>query len=464
MGIKGAFVVPHPPIIVEEVGHRREAAAERIIKAYQKVADEIASIAPDTIIMTSPHTQMYADYFHIAGGLEAEGDFEDFGASQVRIQTTYDWEFSGELAQLLDEKAFPGGTLGGNDKKLDHGIMVPLYFIQKKYTDFKLVRIGLSGLSYEAHYTLGEYIAEVASRLGRTCVFVASGDLSHRLLETGPYGYQKEGPEYDARIMASLENANFLELFEYPYQFCEKAGECGHKSFLIMAGAFNGLDVSARKLAYEGPYGVGYGICSFYPGKENPNRNFGAIRMEQIKKAKQVDHVGDSYTALARTSLEYYFKMRKQMPLPDTLPDEMYHERAGAFVSLKKFGQLRGCIGTISPVTQNLGEEIVANAMSAALSDPRFSPVSEQELKDIVISVDVLGRAQSIESMDQLDVKRYGVIVTNGCRRGLLLPDLEGVDTVEEQVAIAKRKAGIGEDDEVLLQRFEVIRHCEREA
>ncbi|MDD2968403.1 MAG: AmmeMemoRadiSam system protein A [Lachnospiraceae bacterium] len=463
MGIKGAFVVPHPPIIVEEVGHRREAAAERIISAYMEVAREIEAIAPDTIIITSPHTEMYSDYFHIADGVKGEGDFGEFGASQVKVEAEYDWEFCGELAQLLEEKEFPGGTLGGKSKKLDHGVMVPLYFIQKKYSDFKLVRIGLSGLSYETHYALGEYISEIAEKLGRNCVFVASGDLSHRLLETGPYGFRKEGPEYDSRIMESLEKANFLELFEYPYQFCEKAGECGHKSFLIMAGALNGLEIEAKKLAYEGPYGVGYGICSFYPGRKNQTRNFGRIRMEQLGNQSEGNHKGDSYTDLARQSLEYYFRMRKPMPLMETLPKELLNERAGAFVSLKKFGQLRGCIGTISPTAENLGEEIIQNAISAAMSDPRFSPVSEQELKDIMISVDVLGRAHPIESTDQLDVKRYGVIVTNGCRRGLLLPDLEGVDTVEEQVAIAKRKAGIAEDEEVSIQRFEVIRHCERE-
>ena len=137
----------------------------------------------------------------------------------------------------------------------------------------------------------------------------------------------------------------------------------------------------------------------------------------------------------------------------------MYESRARVFVSIKKEGQLRGCIGTIQAVRGNVAEEIVENAVSASSSDPRFSPVGPEELEKLTISVDVLGETQKIDSPDQLDVKRYGVVVTRGYRRGLLLPNLDGIDTVEDQIRIAKQKAGIGEQEEAQLERFEVIRH-----
>ena len=137
----------------------------------------------------------------------------------------------------------------------------------------------------------------------------------------------------------------------------------------------------------------------------------------------------------------------------------MYESRAGVFVSIKKEGQLRGCIGTIQAVRGSVAEEIIENAVSAASSDPRFSPIEPEELEKLTISVDVLGETQKIDSPDQLDVKRYGVVVTKGYRRGLLLPNLNGIDTVEEQIRIAKQKAGIREQEEVELERFEVIRH-----
>jgi AmmeMemoRadiSam system protein A len=167
----------------------------------------------------------------------------------------------------------------------------------------------------------------------------------------------------------------------------------------------------------------------------------------------------DAYVRLARLSLETYVKSGKYAKLPDNLPEEMIKNRAGVFVSLKKYGQLRGCIGTISPVTGSVADEIVRNAVSAGLEDPRFPPVSEEELDDLVYSVDVLSEAEPIDSMDDLDVKRYGVIVSSGRKRGLLLPNLEGIDTVQKQVAIARRKAGILDNEEIKLERFEVIRH-----
>ena len=128
-------------------------------------------------------------------------------------------------------------------------------------------------------------------------------------------------------------------------------------------------------------------------------------------------------------------------------------------MSLKKDGRLRGCIGTICAVQKSVAEEIIENAISASVRDSRFEPVEPEELDRLVISVDVLGDTEKIDSPAQLDVKRYGVIVTKGYRRGLLLPNLDGVDTVEEQIAIAKRKAGIGETEQVELERFEVVRH-----
>ena len=146
--------------------------------------------------------------------------------------------------------------------------------------------------------------------------------------------------------------------------------------------------------------------------------------------------------------------------MPEGLPEEMYSRRAGVFVSLKKDGRLRGCIGTIAPVRGSIAEEIIENAISAAIKDPRFHAVEPDELEHLVYSVDVLGDAEKISSPEELDVKRYGVIVSRGYRRGLLLPDLEGVDTAEDQIEIARQKAGIPEDaEDITLERFEVVRH-----
>ena len=145
--------------------------------------------------------------------------------------------------------------------------------------------------------------------------------------------------------------------------------------------------------------------------------------------------------------------------LPDDLPPEMTEQAAGAFVSLHAHGQLRGCIGTTGPTTENVAWEIVQNAISACSRDPRFPPVTVSELDSLEYSVDVLGQPEPIPSPAELDVKKYGVIVSCGGRRGLLLPDLEGVDTVEQQIDIARQKGGISSREKYTLERFEVVRH-----
>ena len=161
---------------------------------------------------------------------------------------------------------------------------------------------------------------------------------------------------------------------------------------------------------------------------------------------------------LARKSLTYYLEHNQHMDKPAELPD-MLQEKAGVFVSFKKAGQLRGCIGTFEPTQPTIAEEIIQNAISAGTEDPRFSPIKLSELAELEISVDVLEPPEAIESIDELEPKTYGVIVRCGHRSGLLLPDLEGVDTVTEQVGIAMQKAGIQAEKEIDLYRFTVTRY-----
>ncbi len=460
MSIIAAFMVPHPPMIVPEVGRGSENQIKKTIKAYEKVADEIAALKPETIIISSPHSVMYSDYFHISPGAHASGSFSDFGAPQVSFDVDYDEELVNLLSARAEASNFPAGTLGGKRPELDHGTMVPLWFITKKYKDFKLVRTGLSGYDLLKHYEYGMMIKDAVESLGRRVVYVASGDLSHKLQDYGPYGFAEEGPVYDKRIMEVCSGGRFGELFDFDENFCEKAAECGHKSFVIMAGALDGKGVEATQYSHEDVTGVGYGICSFVPNGDDENRHFLDARLKQVENELVEKRVkSDAYVKLARASAEYFVKNGDVMPLPDDVVPELLNVRAGAFVSIHKFGALRGCIGTIASTQKNLALEIIENAVSAVSKDPRFQPVTEDELKYLDINVDVLGEAEKISSPAELDVKKYGVIVQSGYKRGLLLPDLDGVDTVEQQISIARRKGGIAPDEEVDLFRFEVVRH-----
>ena len=460
MSIIAGFMVPHPPMIVPAVGRGSEAQVAETTAAYERVADEIAALAPETIIITSPHSVMYADYFHISPGDTARGSFEGFRAPGVEFDEAYDAELVGEICRLADEEDFPAGTLGERDKELDHGTMVPLWFIRNRYRDGKIIRIGLSGLPLIDHYRLGMIIRQAVQNTGRRVVMIASGDLSHKLKEYGPYGFVQEGPVYDEQIMDVMGRAAFGELLDFDSSFCDKAAECGHRSFVIMGGAFDGTRVKAEKLSHQDVTGVGYGICTFYPEGEDERRHFLEQKLEVLEKEiNERRQKSDEYVRLAYKAVEAYVTGREVIRVPEGLPNDMLSKQAGTFVSIHEHGELRGCIGTIAPVRGSIAEEIIANAISASTRDPRFPAITPDELPWLEISVDVLGEPEDIESESELDVKRYGVIVSCGRKRGLLLPDLDGVDTPRQQVEIAMKKGGIHKFERYKLQRFEVIRH-----
>jgi AmmeMemoRadiSam system protein A/AmmeMemoRadiSam system protein B len=452
MSIVGTFMVPHPPLIIPEIGRGGEKEIELTNKSYLQVADEISKLTPDTIIISSPHTKYYSDYFHIVGSEKIVGNFGKFGASSISFDEENDLELVEEIEKVADKYNFPAGRT--EDIALDHGSMVPLYFIRKKLPKCKIVIVGLSSLPLADNYKFGMIIKEAVNNLSRKVVYVASGDLSHKLQTYGPYGFIEEGPVYDDRIMKTMSSGNFNELLEYDELFLEKAAECGHRSFTIMAGALDGINVKSTYLSHQDVTGVGYGICTFYPQEENKERCF----LDKYLDSHIVKESDDEYVRLAVASLTSYIKDGKKIEVPDNLPSEMINNKNGVFVSIHKFGVLRGCIGTFLPTKNNIAEEIIENAISASTRDPRFPKIEEDELKYLEVNVDVLETPTPCKRED-LDPKRYGVIVSSGFKRGLLLPDLDGIDTVEQQISIAKRKANIGSNEEISLQRFEVIRH-----
>ena len=462
MAILAAAAVPHPPIILPEVGQGEEKKIEATTRAYHEVMARAAALKPETVVIISPHATIYGDYFHISPGESGSGDMGQFRAPQVKFDVTYDEEFVQVLAGICEQQNVPAGTLGARQPRLDHGTMIPLYFLREHLHLEKLqfVRIGFSGLAAQEHYRFGQCIARAAEQLGRRVLLIASGDLSHKLKKDGPYGLAAEGPLFDQLATQSLGRADYLSLMEVKPELAEAAAECGLRSFWIMAGALDRRAVKGELLSYEGTFGVGYGVAWELPEGEDESRNLGE-QYEQIRRqAMEKTRAGeDALVRLARASLEYYVMHHETLPLPEGLPVELLQQRSGAFVSLKKDGKLRGCIGTFLPTRDNLALEIIYNAISAGTRDPRFDQVGAEELPDIVYDVDVLTEPEPIDSPKKLDVRRYGVIVQCGERRGLLLPDLAGVDTVEQQIDIARRKGNIGQKEPVQLYRFEVARH-----
>ena len=460
MSILGAIIVPHPPVILPAVGKGREQEIAATSAAYRQAAQLVSEWQPDTLVLLSPHATAYRDHFHLSPGTGAHGDMAQFGAAKLRLETAYDAELTAEIARQAEAMSLSAGTRGERMRELDHGTMIPLYFLQEAGLDRPIVRIGLSGLSPLAHYQLGECIASAAHQLGRSVAIIASGDLSHKLAADGPYGFAPQGPEFDRLVTEAMASGDFLTFLQLNDGFCSAAAQCGLGAFQIMAGTLDGQAVRAQLLSYEGPFGVGYAVAAFTPQGPDGSRHFAerytTAENDRLLRTQQAE---DRYVQLARLSLETFIRTGQRAVLPDDLPAELTDRAAGVFVSLHKAGGLRGCIGTIAPTTASIAQEIVQNAVSAGTRDPRFPRVQPEELAQLEYSVDVLNAPEPVASPDQLDVRRYGVIVSSGSRRGLLLPNLEGVDTISQQIDIARQKAGIGPREAYTLQRFEVVRH-----
>lgn len=458
--IINAYILPHPPVVVPGIGRGRERQAEATVKAMKRAAREIGAERPTTIILSTPHAPCFRDYVYLSDSETLAGDFSAFGSPKIELSFQNNRELALAIAAKAERSGIGAGGLSERQKRqygigdrMDHGALVPLCFIEKEWKDFRLVCISTPFLPFRELYEFGRCVREAVEESGERVIYIASGDLSHRLTEDAPAGYDPRGREYDEALVEKVRRVDEKGLLETDLNVLEAAGECGTRSIVMMFGALSGRKLNSEIYSYEGPFGVGY-LIARVDGDDGDNNRRAETSDGGERDGGESDHV-----RLARETLEAYVREGRTIDVPGWVPGEFKTKRAGVFVSLKKDGMLRGCIGTIGPVRVNLAEEIIYNAISAGVQDPRFPSVEPEELPDLVYSVDVLESPEKISSMAELDVKRYGVIVTSGFRRGLLLPDLEGVDTPRQQVEIALQKAGIGRLESFEMQRFEVIRH-----
>jgi AmmeMemoRadiSam system protein A len=455
---------PHPPIIIPEVGRERIHAAEATVRGMQAMAQAVVGSAPDTVVFLTPHGNVFSDCISCLLEPQLSGDLGDFGCPEVHSSHPNDLAIVRELGNRAEAGGISFVAINQAlaqrhqlNARLDHGIVVPLYYLEKAGLGVKpIVAISVGYLEKAELYALGKLIQETAAALGKKVAVVASGDMSHRLKDEGPYDYHPDGPRFDQMIQDLLARADVPGILDISDQLRENAGECGYMSIVIMLGSLDGYEIKSQIFSYEGPFGVGYLTAGLTPGV--PTASLVEVmenrHNELISNQRQAESIPVRW---ARLTLEGYLRDGQ---LPEIPPDmaALTHDKAGVFVSLKKNRQLRGCIGTFLPAYENIAQEIRHNALAAGLKDPRFPPVEEAELPNLVYSVDILAQPEECRRED-LDPKKYGVIVSCGSRRGLLLPDLEGVDTVEQQLQIALQKGGIAPGEKYTIQRFEVKRY-----
>ncbi len=464
--ISGRYILPHPPILIPSIGKGEEKKAKKTLDGIKKVGEEIAKLKPGRIIVISPHGAYFSDHFHIPDQNRISGDLSQFGRKNLILGFNNDPEFVHAVETEAKNRNISAGPVHasalrryGLKEDLDHGVIVPLYFVSQFYQDYRLVPISLAGLSKADHYELGKILRSLIDQDDTETVIIASGDLSHKLSDEGPYGFAPEGPVFDRAIADSLLSGDPLAVLQIDEALKERAGQCGEKSIIMLLGTVDKHKIKAEIFSYEGPYGVGYMTARI---EEDSEKNEDVLsRYEQWRKEKAARQRTQStlQVNLARDSLATYIHTGKEMSVPSGLPYELTMKQAGAFVSIKKSGQLRGCIGTIAPTQRNIAEEIITSAISAGTKDPRFPAITADELEDLTISVDILGPEEEIRGEDDLNPNLYGVIVRSGRKQGLLLPNLDGIDTVAEQLRIAKEKAGIKAWEKIRLFRFKVERY-----
>jgi len=423
------------------------ASPDQLESMIESMVDETA-IKEDVIGLVSPH----AGYIYsgpVAGAVLSKIKFKDtfiiMGPNHtgmgkpLSIMTKGTWQTplgEVEIDSELGARILATSSHLEEDHvahQYEHSIEVQLPFLQYFKKDIKIVPIVLAYSTEATYKEIGKEIAKAIKDLNKEAVIIASSDMTH-------YESQESAQYKDNQAIAAILDLNEDELLKRVDEL--NISMCGSASTVSLISAAKELGATDAEL-------VRYQTSGDVTGDYSAVVGYAGLIIKKVEMSP--------LARLAKKTVETYVQ-EGQAPEPEELAPEM-KQKAGVFVSIHKSGELRGCIGTFEPNQKNVAEEIIANAISSATRDPRFPPVAPDELKDLDYSVDVLTKPEPIASKDQLDPKRYGVIVEAGWQRGLLLPDLEGVDSVDYQIDICRQKAGIEPDEPIKLYRFEVRRY-----
>ena len=274
MGVKCAALLPHPPIVVEEIGGRELKKAEKTVQGFKKTAEEIAEFKDelDLMVFITPHGPSFRSTASLIVRDELTGNFGDFGHPKLKFSEKSDIKFAEKLIKNTQQNDLSLQALRkkdlinyGIDQELDHGIMVPLHYLEKAGIKLPVLPISIGFISYQELYDIGKEIAKTANELDYRIAVIASGDLSHRLKKGAPAGYNPDAHIFDEKIINYFKEKDFESILNFDSQLVEKAGECGLRPIVTMLGALDKLEVDVEVNSYEGPFGVGYGTVFINP-------------------------------------------------------------------------------------------------------------------------------------------------------------------------------------------------------
>jgi AMMECR1 domain-containing protein/aromatic ring-opening dioxygenase LigB subunit len=451
-----ATLMPHAPVLVPAVGGMRGNRAGASVNAMAEAARRVVRARPETLVLISPHTPRRHGAFAIWAGERIRGSLSQFGAPEAAVDLPADEPLAAMIAEEAGLRGVDVWWL--RDAELDHGAVVPLWHLADAGWRGPTILFGLNYPGEPGLVELGEAIAAATRRAGRRLAVVASGDMSHCLQPGAPAGFHPRAKEFDQAFIERLQAGDYRRLLAFDPELQDLAAEDAVDSTLVAAAAANWNATGHAVLSYEGPFGVGYGVAILYqppPGSASESAHETGVR-------GNVTQSGKVLLRCARRSLEAAFRGD---PGPDIPAEGVLAERFGVFVTIRGPGsKLRGCAGTLTPRFVNTAEETWHVARDAAFRDERFKAVGAHELDHLHFEVSVILPPEEVTSTAELDPQRYGVVVaTHDGRRGVLLPDVDGVETVDQQLAIARRKGRIGEFEPVRIQRFAVKKFGEED-
>jgi AmmeMemoRadiSam system protein A len=389
----------------------------------------LSAVDAALVVVVSPHSPSSMTSLPVRRAAHAAGDLSRFRAPQIRVEAQVDVALAAAL--VVDGQRAGFSLTWAEESELDHGVVVPLYALARTMANKRCIFLGVSGWPLHRFVEFGAWLQ---GRLqDRSAILIASGDLSHRLTPDAPYGFRPEGPVFDRKVIDALRARAWEQIEALDPDLVEEAGECGLRPLAILLGAGRAAHLNSEVLSYEGPFGVGYPVVAF--------------------TAADTQKVVLDIQALGRHAIDTYLRTRQLIQPPEPIPVELQAPSA-VFVTLRKHGELRGCVGSVRPTEATAAHELIRYAVASAVRDPRFDPVRLDEVSALTIKVQLLDPPEPVSDIARLDPHTYGVIVRHRDRQALLLPDIEGIDTAEQQVLAACQKAGIDRRAPLELERF----------
>lgn len=440
MSISCAVLMCHAPIVIPAIAAQQAPLCSATTEAMRRTARALVAHEPALIVLVSPHAPRRPKSIGLTFDETLHGDFSRFGHAQVALRLRGAPDEAERIAQKAYAQHVPTHTLAG--RALDHGSLVPLFFVHEAGYRGRVIVASLPYPGTELESAFGQALHDAAQDSQQRWAILASGDMSHRLTRDAPAGFEPRAQEFDKGFARALRLGDLRRAVTTDPDLQELAAEDVVQSTTVAAAAVQFEAHGTQVFAYEAPFGVGY---------------LEALLFSQGADAHaDIDHDAPP-NALVTVALSAIEHALHGIPYVPAQLEPPWDQPRAVFVTLRSpDGELRGCIGRTEPMAPSLVDEVADCAVGAATRDLRMEAVTLDELADLQIEVSVLHPPTPVADRVRLDAKRFGVVVEHGHKRGVLLPDVEGVDSVEQQIQIALRKAGIAAHTPYTLSCFRV--------